>query len=175
MVRSVCLLISFVVFCCTVQAAEETKSAVVKQKAQEVGQAVVKEDHAKLVDLTYPKLVELMGGREKMIAILESGSKAMKEKGFALRSVTVAEPGEFLTEGENTFVVVPTTLEIKAPGGKILGKSYLLGISSDQGKTWKFIDGNGLANKEKRAKVLPTLPAKLKLPEQQQPEFVKDE
>ena len=30
---------------------------------------------------------------------------------------------------------------------KLIAKSYLLGISSDGGKTWKFIDGTGLDNK----------------------------
>jgi hypothetical protein len=174
MVRSGCLLISVLVCCFTVHAQEESKSGVVKQKAQEIAQAVVKGDHAKVADFTYPKIVEAMGGREKMIAFIDMTMKSMKEKGFAIRSVKVDAPGEFLTEGENTFVVVPTVMEMTAPGGKLVGRSYLLGISSDGSKTWRFADGSGLANQEMRAKVLPKLPDKLKLPEQQKPEFVKD-
>jgi hypothetical protein len=174
MVRSICLLISVAVCCFTVHAQEEPKSGVVKQKAQEAVQAVVKGDHARLVDLTYPKIVEAMGGRDKMIAFLEVTMKQMKDKGFTIVSVKVAEPGKFLTEGGNTFVVVPTLLEMTAPGGKILGKSYLLGISSDKNKTWKFADGSGLANKEMQAKMLPKLPADLELPKTEKPQFVKD-
>jgi hypothetical protein len=157
------------------QANDETKSALVKKKAEEISQAVVKGDYAKLADLTYPKVVELMGGREKMIAAVETGMQKLKDEGFVLQSVTVDEPSEFQSEGTNTFSIVRTTMEMTAPGGKVVTKSYLLGISADGGKAWTFVDGNGLDTKEKRDKVLPKLPEKLELPEQQKPEFIKSE
>ena len=50
-------------------------------------------------------------------------------------------PGDFYTEGDNTFVIVPETVEIQLPKDKMEVKSYLLGISADDGKTWKFLDG----------------------------------
>src|SRR5262249_8984521 len=124
---------------------------------------------------TYPKIVEMMGGREKMIEALKDGMKQLKEKGFSFRSVEVGEPAEFAEEGKDTFVVVPTTTEMAAPGGKIVVKSYLLGISPDGGKAWTFVDGNGIGTAENREQVLPKLPEKLKLPEVQEPTFIKDE
>jgi hypothetical protein len=136
---------------------------------------MLKGDHAKVVDLTYPKIVEIIGGRDKMRATLETAMKQMKDRGFSIRSLQVEEPAEILTEGNNTFAVVPTTIEMTAPGGKLVGKSYLLGISADGGKTWKFIDGAGLATKQMRDLVLPSkLPARLKLPAKQDPQFIKD-
>jgi hypothetical protein len=86
----------------------------------------------------------------------------------------VVRPGEFLTEGDYTFVVVPTKLDMTIPCGKAVAKSYLLGISPDGGKTWKFVDGSGMENKEFREKGLPKLPAKLKLPVKEMPEITKD-
>jgi hypothetical protein len=153
---------------------DEPRSAVVKKKAQEVGEALKKDDYAKVVDLTYPKVVELMGGREKMIIALTDGMKQLKEKGFSFRSVKVGEPAEFVAGEKDTFVVVPTTTEMTAPGGKITVKSYLLGISSDGGKVWTFVDGNGIGTVERREKILPKLPEKLKLPEPHEPEFIKE-
>jgi hypothetical protein len=100
--------------------------------------------------------------------------KQLKEKGFSFRSVEVSEPAEFVEEGKDTFVVVPTTTEMTAPGGKIVVKSYLLAISPDGGKAWTFVDGNGIDTAEKREKILPKLPEKLKLPEAQEPEFIKE-
>jgi hypothetical protein len=155
------------------RADDASKSAVVK-KAVEIGEAIKKEDYAKVIDLTYPKVIELMGGREKMIATLETGMKQLKEQGFAFRSLEVGEPGEFLAEGKNTFVVVPTTTEMTVPGGKMTIKSYLLGISPDGGKAWTFVDGNGIGTPEKREMVLPKLPEKLELPEPQKPTLIKD-
>ena len=60
------------------------------------------------------------------------------------------------------------------PAGRILAKTYLLGISPDGGKSWTFLDGTGLQSKEVREKVLPTMPAKLKLPELSPPQIIKE-
>jgi RNA polymerase sigma factor (sigma-70 family) len=149
--------------------------AVVVKTAEEIGQADVKGDCAKLVDLTYTKVVEATGGREKWIAVLQESRKHLATLGVVPRSIKVGEPGDFLTEGENTFVVVPTTIEMTAPRGKLVGKSYLLGISSDKGKTWRFVDGSELNHKEgARAKALPKLPANLKRQEVSQFEYIED-
>lgn len=153
---------------------EEPRSAVAKKQAREIGEAIKAEDYAKIIDLTYPKVIEIMGGREKMIDALKDGMRELKEKGFRFRSLEVSEPGEVLSEGKNTFVVVPTTTEMTAPGGKIVVKSYLLGISPDGGKAWTFVDGNGIGTPEKRAKILPKLPEQLKLPDPHEPEFIKE-
>jgi hypothetical protein len=109
-----------------------------------------------------------------MIAAAEAAMKQMKERGVTFRSHTVGEPSGFLTEGGNTFTVLPTTVEMTVPGRRAVGKSYLLGISADGGKTWTFADGSGLDTHEKRDKLLPKLPAKLKLPEKQKPEIIRD-
>jgi hypothetical protein len=156
------------------RAQEESKAAVVKRHAQEVGESLKKKDYAKVIDLTYPKAIELMGGREKAIRAVESEMKKAEDIGVSVASVTIGEPGEFLAEGKNTFVIVPSTTEMTAPGGKIVARSYLLGVSPDGGKTWTFIDGSGLRTPERRKLILPKLPGKLKLPEYHKPEFVKD-
>jgi len=72
------------------------------------------------------------------------------------------------------FVLVPTKLEMATPTGTFLAKSYLLGISSDGRKTWTFVDGAGMQDEETRKQVLPKMPDKLKLPELQPPEVVKE-
>src|SRR3954466_3326868 len=91
------------------------KSAVAKQKAVEVGQALLKGDYAKVADLTYPKIVEALGGREKMIAATDAAIKRMKAQGTTFKSYAAKEPGEFLTEGANTFTIVPTVVEMNVP------------------------------------------------------------
>lgn len=80
-----------------------------------------------------------------------------------------------MTEGNNTFVLVPTVLEVYIASNKvkIITRPYLLGISSDTGKTWKFV-GGAQANKMSDDQFLPKLPAKLILPKEQDPEFIED-
>jgi hypothetical protein len=159
--------------CAPVCGAEEPdRVRSVKKSAQELGAAITDGDYGKFVDCIYPKVVEAAGGREKMIKLTEDEIKDMKKQGVELISCAFGDPGEFHVEGNNTFVVVPEVLKMKHPKGKFIVKSYLLGVSSDSGKTWKFVDGAGLD--DKIAGVLPKLPAKLKLPEKQKPEQIED-
>ena len=52
----------------------ESYPALVAQ-AQEVNDAFRRRDFARMVDLTYPKVIEAAGGRDKMIAALAKGNE----------------------------------------------------------------------------------------------------
>jgi hypothetical protein len=146
---------------------------IVKKKVEELSKAILKEDFGKVVDLTHPSVVKPVGGREKMIAILVSGNKEMKAAGgLTLHSIKVNDASDPVTAGPDTFVVVPFLMEIKAPGEKHLVKSFVIGVSSDQGKSWVFVNGDLDLKTIKR--VVPNLPEQLKLPEKQKPVIEKD-
>src|SRR2546421_12085350 len=112
--------------------------AVARQSAkagvQVMNDSVIKEDYAKVADLTYPKLVETMGGRDKMIATMKAGTAQMKASGFTFSSVKVEEPGEIVPAGSEQYIVVPFLLEMKAPAGRIQQKTFVIGISDNGGK-----------------------------------------
>jgi hypothetical protein len=159
--------------CCAAQAADEVPlKKVVRARVEEINNALLKEDFAKVADLTHPKVIQLIGGREKMISVMESETKEMRSQGFALRSVKVDDPSDPVAAGSDLFVVVPFLLEMKALGGKLVLKSFVIGVSSDRGKSWAFVNGDLDIKKVKQ--VLPTLPDQLKLPEKQKPVFEKD-
>lgn len=149
---------------------EEVQTAV--KLANELANATVTGDYAKVVDATYPSLVTEMGGRENAIKVTTNAIQKMQADGFVIQSLTVGKPGPMLSEGTNSFVVLPTALEMTVPRALLKSKSYLLAVSNDKGKSWKFVEGAGLAMKEMRDRVLPTLPATLKLPEPTQPEVI---
>src|SRR5439155_27208216 len=115
-----------------------------KKLTHEIADATLKGDHGKLMDHTYDGVIKQLGGREKAIAAIDAVTQALKAQGITVKSFKVGEPGDFLSEGGNTFVVVPTVMEMTFPGGKAIGKSYVLAISSDGGKSWKFVDGAGI-------------------------------
>lgn len=150
------------------------KPADIKKLAQGVGDATIKGEYAKVIDATHDGLVKMLGGREKAIQTTETAMKAVAAQGITVTKYSAGEPGEMYTEGAYTFTVLPTVVEMKAPIGRIVSKGYLLGVSPDGGKTWKFADGAGLGNEKIREVGLPKLPAKLKLPEMPKPEIIKD-
>jgi len=61
---------------------------------------------------------------------------------------------------------------MSVPQGRALVRTWLLGVSSDQGKTWTFIDG-GKLNAEAIKQYFPNFPAKLTLPAKQVPQLEK--
>jgi hypothetical protein len=123
------LCVSFIVLAlasCVADAAGETPiKQVAKEKVVELSDAVIKEDHGKVVDLTLPKLVEEGGGREKLISTLESWSKQMKSQGFAFVSGKVDDPSDPVMAGTDLYIVVPFTMEMKTPKGKVRQKSFV--------------------------------------------------
>jgi hypothetical protein len=168
------VIICLVTLTLPVPAGDPAQKAAVKKLAKELGDATLKGDHAKVIDYTYEGIVKKLGGRAKAIETTDQIMKMLRGQGITFKSFEPGTPGEFHNEGGMTFVIVPTVVEMTLPMGRMIAKSYLLGISSDGGKTWTFADGAGLANKEQRDQVLPKLPAKLKLPEKQQPQIIRD-
>jgi hypothetical protein len=148
-----------------------------EKQAKETGKALLDGDYEKLLDKTYPKLVELAGGREKMLSTLRESMKQIEDEGFAFKKVDVDEPTKFGKAGADRIAVVPMTVVMtvtKPQKGTITTRGYLLGISGDDGETWTFIDGAKLDSKSVKL-FLPKFPDDFELPEKPRPKFVKDE
>lgn len=136
----------------------------VKALAKKLADATSSKDYASVIDLTYDPIVEGMGGREEAIKKIEKSLAKSKNLGFEILSTKIGLPGEFHVEGDNTFVVVPMTLEMTAPYGKSVTETFILGISSDHAKTWKFVNGTTIPNEGDSDDFLPKRPASLVLP-----------
>jgi hypothetical protein len=143
----------------------------VRQQAEVMSKAVLDRDHETLADYTHPRIVEAAGGRKKLIERVQQMMKEMDEAGFQMVANDVGDPGEPVVEGGTAYVILPTTLRLKGPKVRGVSESYLLGISTDGGTTWKFADGAGLSKPEERKRIFPDLPADLRLPEKKRPAF----
>ncbi len=128
-----------------------------------MGTAVRTGQNDKIIDLMYPKVVEMAGGHEKMMSVLEHMINEMKQSGFKMDSVEVGQPSEPTAGGDKLFSVVPQTAHLTGPNVKAEQASYLLAISTDQGKTWFFLDGTGLTPTIIK-QLFPEFPSTLKLP-----------
>ncbi len=152
---------------------EAAETALIRKKALSLVESIQKGNYALLADLTYPKVVKMAGGKEKLIDAVTRQTEIMKAQGVTITRVAVGQPGKRASKGTNSFVIVPATTEVSTPAATIVAKSYLLGISPDGGKTWTFIEGRGLSTKERRDLILPEMPDGFRLPQLQQPEITK--
>ncbi|HWT03834.1 MAG TPA: hypothetical protein VN256_26535 [Pyrinomonadaceae bacterium] len=150
--------------------AGDVKVEEIKARAEEAGGAFSGGDYQKFADLTYPKLVELMGGREAMIATLERSSKEVKAQGFEFMSMSVDSPKGAVPGETQIFAIVPYTLRMKSGEGVVRQQSYPLAISNKDKVNWTFIDVTNFD--ESKSKVaLPEAAGWLTLPGKQAPVF----
>lgn len=145
-----------------------------KIQAGELAEAFSRQDFDKVASLTYPKLVELMGGRERMVAFLNQGVKQAEAENVTFLSNTVGQPEEIISVERQLFAVIPTTLKMRVPEGILTGQSFLIGVSKDQGENWTFVGGSGGVNREKLKVLFPAAADKLKLPELKPPVLQKE-
>lgn len=145
--------------------------AKLKSQAEEISQTLESGNYERLVDLTHPKVLEMTGGREKMIAASKEVMDASKKQGIEIISTEVGEPTDFVPVGKDLFSTVPFTIVLKMPNGKVKQESTVVGISGDNGANWKFVNG---INQEKFKEMFPDAAAKIQIPEQGAPIPVKD-
>ncbi len=130
-------------------------------------EATVKGDFGKLLDLTHPKIVKLMGGREAALKRLKKEFDGSEAMGLTFESCKVEPATDLHQTKDGLFCLVPLTLKMKIQGKILTKKSSLLGISTDEGKNWKFVDAtNGEQNVRK---LLPEIPESLKIPKTEKP------
>jgi hypothetical protein len=156
---------------CAVAAAEDKPEAIAKAKAEEVAQATLKGDFEKILDLTHPDIIRMGGGRDNTLQAMRRVAEIMKTRGFEFHSAKIGDATQVASGSDDKrFAVLPLSLEIKTPDGMLSTSSFLLGISSDKGKTWTFINGDKAVDPTIK-RLLPDLPRGLKLPEPKQPVF----
>jgi hypothetical protein len=148
----------------------QTESDVVKKLAEESGEALVANDFDKVVDLTYPEVVRLIGGKAKMIATLQNGMNEMKRDGYTIAAFSVVTPGEIIKIGNRRFTVVPYVLKVKVPSGSLITNSFMLGVYEPPQTKWTFVDGRNL-NEFALKTLFPDAVGKLNLPKPGPPVF----
>jgi hypothetical protein len=145
---------------------------IAKAQAEELQTAIVKGDYAKVAEMSHPKAVKGLGGKEKMVAMMTTKMKAMRDEGYDFKSVAVGEPSDPIASGSSLYLTVPFKMELKVPGGRLTTHGALVGTSGDSGKSWIFIDTT--PGREAITKVLPDLPLNLVFPKAKPPVFEKD-
>jgi hypothetical protein len=122
------------------------------------------------IAFVHPKIIQMLGGKEKMIAGLKSRISEMKDDGFSFKAVTVGAPSKILSAEGELQAVISQTIELENPDGVLTTKSSLIAVSNDLGKTWHFIDSGGKTLSELK-KVFKTLSDELAIPVKTEPTF----
>ena len=146
----------------------EEAAARLQTQADECGRAFIEGDFERLADYTHPKVLEKVGGRAGMIAFLQKSVGEMKAEGFNIISYVNAAPTQVLTVGRQTYAILPATLKARVPQGVLASETFMLAVSADGGRNWKFVSGS-VADSAKLKLLFPAAAGRLKLPAQRPP------
>ena len=138
-----------------------------------MGRLLLSKDYNSFTKYTYPRIIQLMGGKQKFIDRISTEAKNMESKGYKLSKVSFDDPSEIIVNNKELQCTIVETLEVKVPRGRLISKSTLIAVSSDGGKNWYFIDTSDNDIK-KMQQMLPNLSGKLVLAKKNKPLFYQD-
>ncbi len=137
-------------------------------QAKEMNDAFARKDYERFADLTYPKVVEMAGGRDQMLKGIPQQLKEMEAEGVVILSSTSGSPTQFVHDSGSIYAVLPATLKAKAKDGIFESEGSMIGISSDGGANWTFIDASGKDHRELKT-ILGNVVDRLTLPSDKPP------
>ena len=132
-----------------------------KKQASELFEAYDKVNVDKFVELTDPKSFEKYGGRENFAKMIRHFLELLSEVD-EVRHSSVENPSELFEIDNRLYCVVGYKLEgiNNFEKSKVVKLSSIVGISSDNGKNWKFV--NGLAFDE----LYPDIANRIQIPDE---------
>lgn len=98
-------------------------------------------DFEAYVDHTHATLIEAEGGRDRMVELSTQAKTALAEQtdGF---DTQVRQPTKLIAGTTSLYAIIPQTVFITLKNGQEMNRtSYLLGVSGDNGRNWKLVDG----------------------------------
>lgn len=154
--------------------AQPTRSERVVQALDEMLRAMLARNYSRAVELTHPKVIQSLGGREKAIAAFQSGANSIhSETGLTPISSKVGSPLGFSVGGSDLFTIVPVTDRFRSPQGTVVAKTHYIGVSPDSGRTWSFVSVLAFQgdNAPRLREFFPNWPSELILPPRERAEL----
>jgi hypothetical protein len=111
----------------------QVDSKAIKEQAELTGKALLNDDFETIIKFTYPKVIELVGGRDKMVSLIKKGKIEMAQQGISFDKVTIGNPSKAVIAGDEIHCLVPQTVYMKVPKGRMKSETQLIAISRDQG------------------------------------------
>jgi hypothetical protein len=127
-------------------AADNTVATAVAQ-AMEMARAISSLDAERVIALSDLDTFRAFGGNLDDLRI--EYSKMMTELRTNHAKYTKFElgtPSSLITEGAKIYVIIPYGSRMNAGGQLLCQQAFFVGMSSDGGKMWKFIDGIGVTD-----------------------------
>jgi len=133
--------------------------------AKITSKATLEMDFETVLKHTLPAVVDIMGGKEAALLLLNNTFDTMKSQGFVFEKADVLSVSEIVEEQGQKRCVIEGFNQMKMAGQRIKSKSYLLGIYNTTDNFWWFIEAKQLKNKAMLDQVIPNFETSLEIPD----------
>jgi hypothetical protein len=143
----------------------------IKSDCEKMNIAMKNSDFETILNYTYPKIIEMSGGRETITVSIEAVFDKMKKDGYLFEDMIVGEPEKIYKAGTELHCIIPKQIMMKTPRGRIKSANYLLAISKNNGQTWYFMESKLLDNENKKI-IFPSFNNDLEIPKSSEPVLI---
>ncbi len=120
--------------------ADFPESKTLLEFSEQYAQAIISGDFDKIIELTHNEVIEKGGGKEMLVKDLSAEAEMLSSQGFIYSDVEIGNHPEFIASEEQLQTVVPVKFYMTFNGQKAESVIDLFAASSDEGKTWKFVN-----------------------------------
>ena len=137
-------------------------------QAKRMANGLITGDFTTFIHYLHPKVVQVSGGADGMRQQLMKMTRQLSIANMSFESVSVDSLSNFIKAGPTLQATIQQHTTMKVPDGRAVATSTLIGMSSDNGAHWKFVDTNHKTLADMR-QLLPNLSTALVIPPQQAP------
>ncbi|REE08496.1 hypothetical protein DFQ09_107175 [Winogradskyella pacifica] len=164
MMNNIKRILLFVLIATSVNGFSQTKTDALKD-AKITSTATLKMDFETVLKHTLPSVLDMMGGKDAALKVIESTFENMKAQGFVFEKADINGVSEIVKEQGQFRCAIEGYNQMVMSGQRISSKSYLLGIYNEADKYWWFIEAKQLKNDALTKQILPNFETALEIPE----------
>lgn len=133
-------LITILALTFTLNTFSQTENSKLNQQLQEMKKHFLAEDYANFANYTYPKILEMMGGKSQMVSATKQAMDQMKSQGFEVVGLRFKDGSKPLRHDGELQYSLTQVMTMQTPEGKVEADYTLIAISNDEGAHWTFMD-----------------------------------
>ncbi len=117
-----------------------------------------------LLELTYPPIIQSLGGHEKARTALSDGLREIRSSGIEVEVLEFPADPQFIPGTTRDFVIVPTRTVFRSGDRRVESGNFEFGVRINGQRRWTYVEGSRLTP-EVMAQLFPEFPPHVKLPE----------
>jgi hypothetical protein len=145
MMKTLVILISTLLIHIGVLAQDATKvkaKSLVLLDAEKMASAFLRGDYKTYVGYIYPSLLQKAGGKEIFMAKMEQSINELRSQGTMYDTIIISEPSPTVRCSGELQCLVKQVSVLRTAGQQTHNDvTYLVAISANKGRSWKFLNG----------------------------------